>query len=57
MSAPAPPVKKTEEELEEMLESGDADQIIAAVTEAFTTYSGANNPSLGGTNAPHNPGE
>ena len=39
------------------LESGDADQIIAAVTEAFTTYSGANNPSLGGTNAPHNPGE
>jgi hypothetical protein len=56
VSAPAPPVSATEEELLEQLRSQENDQIMAALTEAFTTYSGVNNPTLGGTNAPFNPG-
>jgi Bacterial Ig-like domain/Carboxypeptidase regulatory-like domain len=57
VSAPAPPVQKSNEELLEQISSGDDDEIIAAMTEAFTTYSGVNNPQLGGTNTVFNPGE
>jgi hypothetical protein len=56
VSAPAPPVSASEEELLEQLRSEENDQIMAALTEAFTRYSGANTPSLGGTNTPFNPG-
>lgn len=56
VSAPAPPVSKTDEELMEELRSEDNEQIMAALTEAFTLYSGVNTPSLGGTNATFNPG-
>jgi hypothetical protein len=56
VSAPAPPVSKTENELLEELRSGEDDEIIAALTDAFTAYSGVNNPALGGTNAAYNPG-
>lgn len=57
VSAPAPPVKKPIEELLEDIESGSQDELIAAVTESFTTYSGVNNPNLGGTNVVFTPGE
>lgn len=57
VSAPAPPVKKPIEELLEDIENGSQDELIAAVTEAFTTYSGVNNPNLGGTNVVFTPGE
>lgn len=56
VSAPAPPVSASEEELLEQLRSEENDQIMAALTEAFTRYSGVNTPSVGGTNTPFTPG-
>ena len=50
VSAPAPPVRKTAEELEELADSGADEELMAAIQDAFASYAGAST----GTN--HNPG-
>lgn len=42
VSAPAPPVRKTAEELEELADNGSDEELMAAIQDAFASYAGVN---------------